>query len=264
MHRFLCLQRPAETGEIHGGQARGRTGHRQATAAGDCRIRRDIGMPTQGVAPLLRRGIHKGELRQLRQLSTPEGAARRSGGSAHRSESYHRRERSFPSGLYRRLRERTRHRRHRESPPRTTRRVRCWRGYAREDMEPCDTPRHDSRLHTQGHRKLRTSEDDSRRQALREEPYTIHIRRGHRLLGNRGRSKRSNSFCARPNTLQYAPRPQKEDRTQAEPAGIRHLSRRIARTDGNDVPRNARRAAQHSGHRRGQGKPLWQAVLRTD
>lgn len=71
MHRFLRLQRPAETGEIHGGQARGGAGYRQTTAAGDCRIRRDINVPTQGVAPLLRRGIHKGELRQLRQLPAP-------------------------------------------------------------------------------------------------------------------------------------------------------------------------------------------------
>ena len=72
VHHLLCLQGPAETGEVHGGQARGRAGHRPPAAAGDGRLCRVVGVPPQDAAPLFRRGLRQRQLRQLRQLSASE------------------------------------------------------------------------------------------------------------------------------------------------------------------------------------------------
>ena len=57
---ILCLQRPAEVGEIYGRQTHRRAGHRSATPAGDSRLRRVVGMQKEDIAPLLRRKLSGG------------------------------------------------------------------------------------------------------------------------------------------------------------------------------------------------------------
>ena len=65
---LLQLQGHPETREVHAGQAHRRTGDRQAAAAGDGFLRREFDVPPQDAAALFRRGLYRGQLRQLRQL----------------------------------------------------------------------------------------------------------------------------------------------------------------------------------------------------
>ena len=73
---LLQLQGYSETRKVHAGQAGGRAGDRQAAAAGDRLLRRELDLPPQDAAPLLRRGLFGRELRQLRQLPQPEAPCR--------------------------------------------------------------------------------------------------------------------------------------------------------------------------------------------
>ena len=65
---LLQLQGHPETREVHAGQTHRRTGDRQAAAAGDGFLCREFDVPPQDAAALFRRGVYRGQLRQLRQL----------------------------------------------------------------------------------------------------------------------------------------------------------------------------------------------------
>ena len=105
VHRLLLLQGPPETGEIHGGETRGRTGYRAAAASGDGSLCRVVGLQEENAPPLFRRGIQTRQLRQLRQLPEPEDQDRRTAAAAHRAAGSECGEGEFPHRIHHRLRE---------------------------------------------------------------------------------------------------------------------------------------------------------------
>ncbi len=261
---LLQLQGHPETREIHAGQARRRTGDREAAAAGDGLLCREFDVPPQDAAALLRRGVYRGELRQLRQLPPSQADHRCEGLAQDGARGAARHRRQVQVGLPRQRALGQEYGAHQELRPQHLEVVRGGRRPRRQVLGRRAAAGADPGARGQEHRKLRSAVDQPQGRELHRHalPGDRHARPRLRRRGGEERYRRAGGQgrCGRRGAVPDAQGSAQEGGQETRFAAVRHLSGSFARGYGRAVSRDARGDAEHHGRGRRQGPQVRRGV----
>ena len=246
------------------GKAHRRAGDRQAAAAGDGFLRREFDVPPQDAAALFRRGLYRGQLRQLRQLpqSQTEGRCPGSAQDGARSPARHRRQ--VQGRLSGQRSGGQDHGPDQELRAQQVEMVRCGRRARRPFLGRGAASGFDTGPHRQEYRKLRADFGQQEGRGLYrpavpgDRDPRPRLRRGGegvRVRGSDGQGRRG-----RRGAVLDAEGPAQEGRQAARAAAVRHFPGPVAGGHGCAVPDHVRRDAEHHGRRRGQGAQVRRGV----